>query len=353
MSRTTLVILLKYVLGLGILAAFGYRNWDVVQADGVQVGLSVILIKPINVGAFGIGLLICAVGVALTFVRWYYLIVAQDLPITPLDVARLGLLGFFFNTFLPGSIGGDGVKAAFLAREQSRRTLAIATVVLDRVIGFAGLFWLAALLGGTLFLTGSFERMLESDDSGTARATLQYIVAFSGTVVAGSIVFWAGLGLFSGGWLDRQQERLEGIPKIGHSLAELVRAVRVYRQKGRFVALALGLSLLGHFCFVLGFYCAARVFSDADQIPPLLAHLLIVPIGMTIRAMVPLPGGMGGAELGYGNLYKWVGSSFVSGVLSSIGQLAFMFILGLIGFVAYQVIDAKSSRRREPPKTIT
>ncbi len=346
MTRSTLVIVLKYALGLGLLAVFGYRYWDVVQPDGQQVGLSVILKRPINIGAFLLGLAICAVGVGLTFVRWYYLIVAQDLPITKLDVARLGLLGFFFNTFLPGAIGGDVVKIAFLAREQSRRTLAIATVVLDRVIGFAGLFWLAAILGGTLFLLGTFDALLEDP---TARVTLQFIVGFSWIVVAVTVVVWAALGLFSAGWLDRQQDRLERIPKIGHPLAELVRAVRVYRQKGRFVALALGLSLLGHFCFVLSFYCAARMFNEADQLPPLLAHLLIVPIGMTVRSLIPLPGGMGGAEIGYGKLYEWVGYPFPSGVLGSMGQLAFLGILGFVGFIAYQVIEAKSAEKRETP----
>src|SRR5207249_3564214 len=105
-SRSTLMILLKYAVGLSLLGWVGYRNWDAVH-DGQQVGLSVILERPMNGTALAAGLAICAVAVLITFVRWYLLVIAQGLPVSPRDVMRLGLLGFFFNNFLPGSIGGD------------------------------------------------------------------------------------------------------------------------------------------------------------------------------------------------------------------------------------------------------
>ena len=47
---------------------------------------------------------------------------------------RLGMIGIFWNTFLPGAVGGDIIKATFLAREQSRRTVAVATVIMDRAL---------------------------------------------------------------------------------------------------------------------------------------------------------------------------------------------------------------------------
>lgn len=340
MRRSIVSVFLKYVVGLGILFWVAFRNWDVTQA-GQQVGLSVILERPIHGWALAAGLAVGAVAVALTFVRWYVLVIAQGLPIAPWDVARLGLIGFFFNNFLPGAVSGDLVKAAFLAREQSRRTLAIATVVLDRVIGLAGLFWLVAIFGGGLFLAGSFTSVLEN---ASARLTLQSILGASCGVMVGTIVVWIALGLFRAEWLDRLEVRLASIPKIGPTLTEMVRAVRVYRQKGRYVAVALGLSVVSHSLLVVVFYCGARVFNDADQLPPLLTHLVIVPIGTTIRSLIPLPGGMGGAELGFGKLYDLVGYPFSSGVLGSLGQLAIMWILGLVGFFAYQVIDFKRRR---------
>ena len=58
---------------------------------------------------------------------------------------RIGLIGFFYNSVLPGSVGGDIIKAAAIAREQSRRTIAVATVIMDRVIALWGLVWFVAV----------------------------------------------------------------------------------------------------------------------------------------------------------------------------------------------------------------
>ncbi|MEI7685620.1 MAG: lysylphosphatidylglycerol synthase transmembrane domain-containing protein [Planctomycetota bacterium] len=335
MLRSILIIFLKYVVGLGILSWVAYRNWDVTQ-DGQQVGLSIITQRPIDGWAFALGLAVCGAAVALTFTRWYILVRALDLPIQRRDVARLGLIGFFFNNFLPGAVSGDLVKAAFLAREQSRRTLAIATVVLDRIVGLAGLFWLVAIFGGGLYLAGDYEAILENP---TARLTVRSILGIACLVVVGTIGGWIFLGLFRAAWLDRVEARLERIPKLGPMLAEMTRAVRIYRQKGTFVALALGLSMLSHFLLVVGFYCGARIFNPADNLPPITTHLVIVPIGTTIRSLIPLPGGVGGAEIGFGKLYELVGYPFSSGVLGSIGQLAIMWSLGVAGFVVYQIMD--------------
>lgn len=345
MSRSSIVILLKYAIGIAILVYLVATNWNVTQ-NGEQVGFSVILSRPIDPGFFALGLGLCALGVSITFVRWYFLVIAQDLPITRRDVVRLGLIGFFFNTFLPGSVGGDVVKVAYLVREQSRRTVAVATVMIDRVIGLAGAFWLATILGGTLYLLGAYDPLLANP---SARTAVESILIFTASVAAATVVAWTAIGLIRPRWLDGLETRLEGIAKVGHSLAELVRAIRVYRQKGRTVALALAMSLVSHFCFVLTFYCAARVFQPADETPPIVAHLLIVPVGMTIRALIPLPAGLGGGELSFGKLYEWFGSPFIGGVLGSLGQLLFLLILGSIGLIAYRNFEKPTERTAELP----
>jgi hypothetical protein len=44
-------------------------------------------------------------------------------------------------------VGGDFVKAAYLAREHDRKERAIASVVIDRIVGLIGLFMLAVATG--------------------------------------------------------------------------------------------------------------------------------------------------------------------------------------------------------------
>ena len=100
------------------------------------------------VGAF----LLCFLAVVLSIVRWYFLVRALELPFRLRDAFRLGFLGYLLNFFSLGNVGGDLFKAVFIAREQhGRRAEAVATVVVDRVIGLYVLFLVATT---AIFWTG-------------------------------------------------------------------------------------------------------------------------------------------------------------------------------------------------------
>jgi uncharacterized protein (TIRG00374 family) len=83
----------------------------------------------------------------LTFVRWYWLVRAIE-PSFRFDVAIvLGFIGNLFNLLIPGAIGGDLIKAAYLAKMDVNKTRAIASMVIDRLIGLLGLFIVAGVAG--------------------------------------------------------------------------------------------------------------------------------------------------------------------------------------------------------------
>jgi uncharacterized membrane protein YbhN (UPF0104 family) len=128
----------------------------------------------------------------------------------------------------------------------------------------------------------------------------------------------------------------------------------MYRLKGRFIALALGLSLVGHLGFVLGFYFSAQVFrmEGSDVIPTMAEHFLIVPIGMTWQAVFPTPGGMGGAEYVYGLLYKMVlgtKEAEARGVLGSLVYRCVVLILASLCFLVYLMTKPSAQANAEPP----
>src|SRR5262249_13835966 len=151
----------------------------------------------------------------LTFVRWYVLVRAQGLPFKLSDALRLGMAGFFFNSFLPGAVGGDILKAMFLAREQSRRAVAVATVVMDRVIGLWALVWIVALLGGAFWAGGLLPE--------GARQSSQVIIVASGVIVVLTLLVWALLGRLPAAGAERLAGRLERLPKVGGVAAEFWR----------------------------------------------------------------------------------------------------------------------------------
>jgi uncharacterized protein (TIRG00374 family) len=258
------------------------------------------------------------------------LVRAQHLSCTLSNALRLGMMGFFFSNFLPSSVGGDILKAAFLARQQARRTVAVATVMIDRAIGLWALFWLVAVLGGVFWFTG--------DPTIHEQESLQKVVLTSAGLVAFTSLLWCVLLVLPERRAKKFAGRLENIPKIGHSAAEFWRAVWMYRNQWRWVIAALVLSLVGHCCFVLTYYFAAQAFLPRDElgtIPSLAVHFLIVPVGMAVQGVVPIPGGLGVGEKTFETLYEWVGKDGANGVFMSFVYRVITWVLSFTGYVVY------------------
>jgi uncharacterized protein (TIRG00374 family) len=324
----------KYLLAAGLLTYVVWRNWSPKNETGDPLpGLKdvweahIIQGQPIHSDFLALAATIGLAAVLLTILRWYFLVRAQGLPFTLMNALRLGLVGFYFSIFLPGSVGGDIIKAAFLARGQSRRTVAVATVILDRVIALWGLIWFVALLGIGFWLTGSFQ--------GEVGARLRTIVLVAAAIIGLSLLFCLLLAVLPARRARRFAMRLSHIPKVGHAAAEFWRAVWMYRRKPRSVLLALVLALIGHVGFVFTFYFSARTLWNADQIPSLWEHFLIVPVGMVIQAVPLFPGGAGIGEAGYGWLYQLLGYPVRSGVLGSLVQRVIFWVWGLAGYLVY------------------
>jgi uncharacterized membrane protein YbhN (UPF0104 family) len=109
----------------------------------------------------------------------------------------------------------------------------------------------------------------------------------------------------------------------------------MYRRESRSVWLALLLALVGHVFFVLSFYFAALTLQNASEVPSVVGHFLIVPIGMAIQAGIPLPGGIGGGEYVFGKLYELISYPEANGVLMALVYRSITWILGLTGYLVY------------------
>jgi uncharacterized membrane protein YbhN (UPF0104 family) len=341
---------LKYLLAAALLTLVVWMNWGHPEnPDDRGLGYiwqrHVVRGEPIHYVYLGLAFLCFAFAVPITFVRWYVLVRAQDLPFTLGSAFRLGTEGLFFSTFLPGSVGGDLWKAAGIAREQSRRTVAVATVIMDRLIGLWGLCWVVALLGGAFWLSGVLE-------GGKAEAPSKLVVGSALGVVAATMAGWLLLGLLSEAQAVGLADRLERLPKVGGSAAEFWRAVWMYRRRQASVLIALALSFIGFLGFVPSFYFGAHALGDAgpNMVPTLTQHFLFVPIGLVVQAVVPLPGGVGASEYGFGKLFGWFGCPEPNGVLGSLVQRVVTWTLGLLGYLVVVgmarkgfVVDAKTN----------
>jgi len=272
-----------------------------------------------------LALSIYGLALTLTLLRWYLLVRALGLVLPVFAALRLGLIGIFFNTFLPGAVGGDIIKAAALARGQSRRTASVATVLMDRAIALWALVWFVAVLGGVAWGLGWLEG---------PRATTAAVILRLAWLIAGI----SGLGWFLLGYLparraDRFAERLTKLPGVGKAAAEFWRSVWMYRNRPGTIALVMLLTWIGQVGFLSSFYLGLMAFWSPvmGPVPTFVQHVLLVPMGLVMQALVPTPGGAGGGEWSFGALYFLFGAAEANGVLASLVQRLFSWLFGLVG----------------------
>jgi uncharacterized protein (TIRG00374 family) len=339
-TKNTFWTAFKYLLAAGVLFYVVYSNWD---GDD---GLNTILHRSISGSFLLLAILLHTSSQAACIVRWYLLVRAQDLPFTLLAAFRLGTLASLCNAFLPGAVGGDVVKAAALARGQSSKTIAVATVVMDRAMSLWGLVFIVAIVGGVCW---GFDLLDEA-----ALVPAQIVIAASASVVAVSGVTWFGMGLLSRQRAERIGLKLSATPKIGESLGQLWQAVWLYRWRPASVGNAILLTTFSNVCDVLAFYCYARTFWDgqgANPLPSVTDHFLLVPMGLVISGVPLFPGGAGIGEAGFGGLYVLFGSAQANGVLTSLVFRVNSWIIGIVGYLICNLIGREGEASAEPAPT--
>jgi uncharacterized membrane protein YbhN (UPF0104 family) len=93
-------------------------------------------------------------GQALSAIKWRRLATAVGFRASPSRFVAYYFIGMFFNAFGFGTVGGDVIRALYLAGPGGRRGLALNTVVADRV---SGLLLLLAVALGSLLLFHHYQ----------------------------------------------------------------------------------------------------------------------------------------------------------------------------------------------------
>ena len=275
-------------------------------------------------------LLVTFVAVLMTIVRWFWLLRAHDLPLSMRDALRLGFLGYLLNFISLGAVGGDLFKAILTSRKcHARRAEAVATVIIDRLIGLYVIFVIAT---AAMLATGVWRADADHTLELLCRAT--FVCTGLGTLA----IILLLMPDLDGGKILRL---MAGLPKIGPTLERLINAILVYRSRKGVMVASLGITIVAQSLFVLAYFLvAAGLLSER---PSLLAHFTIVPL-TTIAGIVPLPAnGLGAIELLVDYLYKHVtpvvdGFTLPNknlGVLVSLGNRIVMLAVALVGVCYY------------------
>ena len=145
----------KYVfLFLRMLVVAAGVTWAVVWLCHKQrwSNLATIFLQ-MNLGIFAVTLSIFVISQVMLASRWWLLLRTQSIFINFGAAVRLLFLGLFYNNFMPGSVGGDLLRAWYVTKHTDKRFEAALSVFVDRVIGLLSTL-IIAIFFYSLFLRG-------------------------------------------------------------------------------------------------------------------------------------------------------------------------------------------------------
>jgi len=297
------------VVAFALLALVLWRNRDQIEK---------VLSRPLDLRLLGLALLVYICGMVLTFIRWFFLVrvIEPDFKLSATLV--LGAIGMVFNLVIPGAVGGDLIKATYLGRMRIKRTQAIASMVIDRIVGLLALFILAAIAGVVAWPGAPRDVRLLT--------VLAWLAVITGFLVLFAIFAQVFSRLFPG--VNGNQSR------FGLIVSELREMSTTYRGRLDVVSGCLALSMFAHSLNVVAFFLVGRMLYPYPEMTTTLGqHFLMVPLTLFTLA-VPLPfGALGVTELVGGQLLKLVGHP--DGELAVMGFRVLMYSTGLLGACVY------------------
>jgi uncharacterized protein (TIRG00374 family) len=313
--------LIKTCLKLLVVAAL--LGWlvhsDKLHLDQLKILVANPWIAVGNLAVWGIG------SVLLGTFRWWLLLRGLGLVVSFFRALRLQLIGLFFNTTMPGAVGGDIIKAVYIIREQTKqsKTAAMLTVLLDRVVGLGALFVMAAtaVLANPSFFFSS---------PSLAPLAIFIFAGLVGLLFGYAVVMYPfkdGRDPFR--WLFTRN--LPGLSKI-HGIYD---ALRAYRKHPWLLLATVLISIVIQSGAVIYGLFLTRVLTG--QTPDLDIFCTIYPLGVMTTALPLAPGGLGLGHVAFERLFSMVGLTSGANIFNVIvlGQLS-LNLLGVIPYVLYR-----------------
>ena len=262
------------VLKIGIsVALLAFLGWRASQDEK----LPELINGPKDWVMLGMALGCVFLAVLVTILRWHMLLRTLGLEFSMRESLRAGFMGYLFNLLPLGLAGADAVKAGFLIhRNPTHKTEAIATVLIDRVIG---LYALLVLAGGAALLIDFNSLEFRSPDDRTRTIFLCRLAQYLG--IFSTVVF--GLMLIPGATELKLWDRLEHVAGVGGVFKKLVAAMRTYRQASGRLLVAVAMSFAVHTLYVGMVYFAGRGLLSPQ--PEISAHFVFTPICMVAGAL--------------------------------------------------------------------
>jgi hypothetical protein len=224
----------------------------------------------------------------LTGLRWHLLLQAVEIRIGVARAFVINMVGAFYNTFLPGSTGGDLIKAVYAARlAPNHRTRAVMTVLIDRIIGLLGLI----ILGGTMaaYIALSSKDPNDPVARRCAQVAVGALAMIAATVMGLTVLYTPFIRRLTG--FDFILARLPG--KVRERAEKALHTLELYRRRPGVVLVALLITFPVHITVIASAMLCGMAFGL-----PLTAgyYWVVVPVVVLAGAIPISPQGAGVME---------------------------------------------------------
>ncbi|HEY8666050.1 MAG TPA: lysylphosphatidylglycerol synthase transmembrane domain-containing protein [Tepidisphaeraceae bacterium] len=236
----------------------------------------------------------------ITAFRWHAFLKALDIHIGQGRTFVLNMVGAFYNSFMPGSTGGDLLKAWYASQHTTHRARAVISVLVDRVIGLLALIILGAIMA-------AYEYFVIRGDPARAEVAraCRKVALGSGLIIAivigGLVVFYTPM-LRKWTGLDFVLKRLPMQKHVHHA----VEAMEIYGRRPWLAVGALVITFPVHMTVVLSAMFAGMAFGL--HINPAY-YWVCVPVIVLVGAIPISPQGAGVMEVFAIQLTKNQGAS--------------------------------------------
>ncbi len=255
-------------------------------------------------------------------IRWYWMLRVQGLELPLKRVFSINLIGMFFNTFMLGATGGDVMKAWYVAHEtHHKKAEAVATVIVDRVIGLLVLFVIALAM-----MLAFWSRVY--DDAPLRTFTLFTLAFVLGTVVLTALSFWKGFA----DRLPGLRQQLQRLPKY-EMLRRMIEACRSYASHPMVLAKTTAITVAVHGFSMLAIVCVGKGLGITSA--RLVDYFLYLPIINSIAAIPISISGLGVREGMYVTMFSRVGVSEPGALAMSLLGYFANLVWNLLGVVFY------------------
>jgi uncharacterized protein (TIRG00374 family) len=218
----------------------------------------------------------------------------QSVDIGYWPAVRLHLLGLFYNNCLPGSVGGDVLRAWYVTKHTERKLEAALSVFVDRIVGLVGII-LMAFFSYWFLPSGNNGPQLETEFFGSDFLTrlIAYkwlLVGIAAAVALAAVVFMhtkKGRGFSHRAFGLIREHGLEGLRKTRM-------AIHIYYRR----KLALGYALLLTFACqgicIIGMWLIGKDMGVTAHIK---YYFIFFPISWLLGTLPISVGGVGVMEL--------------------------------------------------------